>query len=662
MEMENNLENKPLQEPTSAAQAGDEPAASVQQDTLTGSPAVETVDNTVANQEDLTADIEKIALAEPIEIQLNESSEPPADELEFAELPDVDYSAMSNEALVVAIRELIQNYPAERIRETIENIRIQFYKQQKAEFTEKKKAFLESGGLEQDFRIPEDPCENDFKLLYKRYRELRQIANEHTEKIKEANLREKYQVIEEIKVLVNKKESINRTFHEFRELQQRWREIGLVPQKNMKELWDTYHYQVEKFYDFIKINQELRDLDLKKNLELKMDLCEKTEELLLETDMRKAVRDLQKFHDQWREIGPVPHEKKDEIWERFREITATINKKFQEQAEKLKLEQDNNLQAKIMLCEKAEEIINSPVTRIKDWENRTTEITGLQKMWNSCGPVPRKNNLEVYQRFKAACDIFFSNKREYFKQIKGEENNNLQLKTDLCIQAETLKESTDWKKTSEDLIRLQEQWKKIGPVPRKKSDELWNRFRAACNHFFNNKTAFYSQMDNQQEINLKKKEELVKTVEEWQASGNIEEDLKQLKQFQKDWTEIGHVPLKSKNSLQEQFRKAINQLFDQLNMDENKRELLKFRIRLENLAQLHRPEEKLRDEREKLYEKIRQLEGEITLWDNNIGFFAKSKNSEGLLKEVHAKIDNGKKLLAQLKEKIKMIDRYDKKQ
>jgi hypothetical protein len=575
-------------------------------------------------------------------------------------LPErIKYAELSKEELVSSLKELINNGSVSEIRKDIEIIKSCFYKQLRAENEEIKKKFIEEGGQLQDFKIEENPLELELRDLMLKYRDHRVEFNKHTDEEKVGNLKEKYDIIEAIKELVNSKESLNRTFQEFRELQSKWREIGPVPQQNLKDLWESYHYHVEAFYDYIKINKELRDLDLKKNLELKIKLCEKAEELLLEPSVVEAFRELQTLHDQWREIGPVQVEKRSEIWERFKEATSTINRKHQEYFVNLKQDQKKNYEEKLMLCEKAEEIAAFEIDNHKEWEARSRELVELQKIWKTIGFAPKKFNNLVYERFRKACDKFFEKKRGYFSQNREEQQNNLQFKTELCIQAEALQNSTDWKKTTDELIALQKKWKEVGPVSAKNSDKIWRRFRAACDKFFENKSKFFSHIDTTYEENLEKKNSLIAEIEKFELTTDVEQNLNVLKDFQRRWTEIGYVPLKQKNEIQEKYRKAINSKFDQLKLDENKKSSLKFRSRLENIIEKPNSQHRMQIERDKFFNKLKQLENDITLWENNIGFFTNSMNAESMIADVNNKIENAKKRIEELKAKIRILDELE---
>jgi hypothetical protein len=343
-------------------------------------------------------------------------------------LPDgpekIQYAALSKEDLVAILKDFIHQKSIHEIINDVENIKINFYKKHKADIEKKRKNFIEAGGEVEDFLPEEDPLEKELKELLKIFRDQKAEYTKVQEEQKQKNLEEKYQIIEEIKELSNKQESINKTFQEFRELQRKWRSIGPVPQMNVKNLWDNYHHHVEAFYDYIKINQELRDLDLKKNLEAKLVLCEKAEELLLETNIMNAFKVLQELHDQWREIGPVPPDMRTEIWDRFKEATAKINKRHQDHFVNLKTEQKKNLEAKILLCEKAEEFGNQEISSNKDWSRLSNEMMELQKVWKTIGFAPKKDNNRIYLRFRTACDTFFNRKREFYSAIK-EENRSL---------------------------------------------------------------------------------------------------------------------------------------------------------------------------------------------------------------------------------------------
>jgi len=612
------------------------------------------------DDEELDEGLSPIVIDEEIvPLDDDDSDELSDDDHDGAPVQIGDYNAMSKAELVEALKVLLTEKPIQIIRADVEIIKINFYKKHKAEIEKKRKEFVDNGGDIEQFTLPEDLQEPQIKELLKEYRELRSKYNKDFEVKKVHNLEEKQKIIETIKELANKADSVNQTFQEFRELQQRWREIGPVPQSNLNDLWETYHYHVQNFYDYVKINKDLRDLDLKRNLEEKILLCEKAEELLLEPSVITAFKKLQKYHNQWREIGPVPKEHRTELWERLKEATAKINKKHQDYFEGLRDEQKRNLDAKVALCEKAEELSTLAITSNKEWNKRSKEMIDIQRVWKTIGFAPKKDNNKIYERFRLACDAFFNSKRDFYTDAREEQQNNLQLKTELCLQAESLKDSNEWKKVTEDLISLQKRWKEIGPIPRKYSDELWKRFRAACDFFFNQKSQHFAQVDNKYEDNLKAKEQLIEEITAYQLVEDVEENLKVLKDFQRRWAEIGYVPIQNKESIQKSYRDAINKHFESLKIDESKRNLLKFKTRIDNVHGNPRQENKVRQERDKLFNRLRQIEGDIVLWENNIGFFTKSKNAEQMIKDVENKIQKGKEEIKMLEEKIKMIDKLD---
>jgi len=580
-------------------------------------------------------------------------------DVEDIELPPVDYSGYSKTELVDTLELIIDNRPPNEIKNDVERIKNLFYKKIKQEAEERKKKFLEEGGKIEDYRVFVDPLEHKVKEMLEKYKSKKTDFGKIQEAEKLENLRKKYEIIEKIKDLVNREESINKTFQEFRALQNEWHSVGIVPQNSLKDLWENYHHAVEIFYDYIKINKELRDLDLKKNLEAKVRLCEKAEELLLEPNPVSAFRMLQDLHNSWREVGPVPHESKNEIWERFKEATAKINRRHHEYFEKQKEEQRKNLEAKMTLCEKVEEINREELKTFKDFEEKAKIIVGLQKMWRTIGFAPRKQNNKIYQRFREACDAFFEKKRNFYSDSKEIQMNNLQRKTDLCIQAEALQESSDWKATSDALIKLQKEWKEIGPVPRKYSEKIWKRFRKACDHFFKRKAEYFSSLDSSYEENLRAKEAIIAELEAFEPDNDVQESFNRLKEIQKRWTDIGFVPFSKKEEINTRYRNVLNKQFDKLKIGEEDKSILKYKTKLETIKSNPKALRKLSNEREKFISKIKQLGNDIVLWENNIGFFAKSPNAETMIKEVEEKIKNAKKTIKTLEEKVKLIDQIN---
>jgi hypothetical protein len=571
-------------------------------------------------------------------------------------LPPVDYSGYSKGELVETLSLIVENRPPAEIRSDIDRIKIFFYKKLRQETEDRKNKFLEGGGKPEEYRAWIDPTEARVKHLLDKYKEKKSDFNKVQETEKYENLKKKYDIIDKIKELVNREESINKTFHEFRSLQNEWHAIGIVPQNALKDLWENYHHHVEIFYDYIKINKELRDLDLKKNLESKVLLCEKAEELLLEPNPVNAFRFLQDYHNQWREIGPVPPESKNEIWERFKEATSQINKRHHEYFEKQKDDQRKNLDAKIALCQEVETINLLEIKNFREFDEKADKVVALQKMWRTLGFAPKKQNNKVYQRFRDACDAFFEKKRGFYADNKEMQQNNLQRKIDLCIQAEALQDSTDWKAAADALIKLQKEWKEIGPVPRKQSEKSWKRFRKACDHFFERKTGHFADLDTSYEDNLKTKIAVIEELESFEPGTDVQAAFERLKDLQRKWTEIGFVPFNKKDEITNRYRNALNREFDKLKIGDDDKSILKYKNKLDNLKINPKASRKIHNEREKFFTKIKQLESDIVLWENNIGFFAKSKNADTMIREVEEKIDNAKKMIKMLEEKVKMID------
>jgi hypothetical protein len=611
----------------------------------------------VKAQEEVKTKLRKRSVkARPATPEEGEEAAAESHDLDDIILPPVDYTGYSKNDLVETLGLIIENRPPAEIRNDVDRIKVFFYKKLKQEGEERKNKFLEGGGKTEEYRAWVDPAEAKVKHLLEKYREKKTDYNKVQEAEKYENLKKKYDIIDKIKELVNREESINKTFHEFRSLQNEWHTTGVVPQSSLKDLWENYHHNVEIFYDYIKINKELRDLDLRKNLELKVQLCEKAEELLLEPNPVNAFRFLQDFHNQWREIGPVPQESKNEIWERFKEATSQINKRHHEYFENQKDEQRKNLEAKIALCEEVEAVNLLEIKNFKDFDEKADKVVALQRMWRTIGFAPKKQNNKVYQRFRDACDSFFEKKRGFYADNKEIQQNNLQLKIELCIQAEALQDSTEWKTTSDALIKLQKEWKGIGPVPRKQSEKCWKRFRKACDQFFNRKSEFFADLDTSYEDNLKAKLAVIEELESFEPGADVQAAFDRLKDLQRKWTEIGFVPFNKKDEVTNRYRDALNKEFDKLKINDEDKSILKYRTKLDNLKANPKASRKVRNEREKFFTKIKQLESDIVLWENNIGFFAKSTNADTMIREVEDKIDNAKKLIKTLEEKVKMID------
>jgi len=594
------------------------------------------------NKEEVAKEVVETKTEEKVEAKVKE--EEPEEETP-------DYNLFSREGLTEALDELVEKVEVNKIRDKVEAIKSSFYQKLKAEVQELKDKFDDDhkddeGDDKPIFEKAEDVLENTFKGIIKKYKEKKSEYSAKFEKMKAENLALKYKVIEELKELINKPESFNDTYNEFKDLQKRWREVGIVPQTDVRKLWDSYNYHIENFYNYIKINKELRDLDLKKNLKVKIQLCEKAEELLLEPMVVKAFKSLQDLHDSWRAAGPVPKEKKDELWERFRAATVQINKRHQDHFEELKGEQEQNLKAKELICEKAEEYAAETPSSHKEWKEIGERIIELQQFWKGIGYAPKKHNQEIYLRFRAACDQVFSKKREFYEQENSVRENNMQLKLDLCVQAESLMESQEWKKTTEIYKNLQQDWKKIGQVARKDSDAVWKRFRKACNTFFDAKSDFFKSRHTTEDANLKLKQELIEEINKFEPEDMGKGDMDKLKALQNRWTEIGFVPFKVKDDIYSEYREAIDAQFSKLKAGGNQRDRMNFTERVKNMGG-GRSGNAFGSEIDKLKGKIEVVKTEISQLENNLGFFANSKNADSMIQGFKNKIE---KLQAQSKE------------
>lgn len=494
---------------------------------------------------------------------------------------------------------------------------------------------------------PFEAMETAFKGVYANYKKERAEYNRQQDAQREDNFAKKQAVIEDLKNLVEKQEDVNSTFPAFRELQNRWREIGPVPATKFRDLNDTYQFYVEKFYDMVKINRNLRDLDFKKNLEAKEAFCQAAEKLSENENVVEAFRELQKLHEQWKEFGPVAKEFRDSIWDRFKAATAVINKKYQAYFEGQKEQQQENLAEKTKLCEQVEAIAGKEVKSSNEWNTLSTEIEEIQKTWRTIGFATRKENQKIYDRFRAACDKFFTRKREYYSQFKDSMNENMEKKLSLIEQAEALKDSKEWKKTTEALIALQKQWKEIGAVPRKKSEQLWKRFRAACDEFFNERDK-NAKPENDFYGNLKAKKALVEEINEYALSGDAAADREAARAFADRWQGIGFVPFKEKDAIQASYTEAMKAKFPDFSPRGPRQG--------GGNAGRGGGSRKPLSEKDRLVQQYNKLQQDIDTYENNIGFFSTSKNSAPLIQKMQERIDAAKQELKDLEAKIRKAE------
>lgn len=566
-----------------------------------------------------------------------------------------ELNGKSKEELLSIFARMLAERPVQTLRGEVEALKIAFYKLRRAETEAARRAVPQGDGEGVGTDSGVDASELRFKDLFREYRRLRDEFIGAQDALKEENLRAKLAVVEELKELTASDETLDHTFEKFRELQRRWKEIGAVPQQHVKDLWENYNLQVEKFYDFVKINKELRDLDLKKNCECKEALCRAAEALEEETSVVEAFRKLQKLHDQWRETGPVSNEYKEVLWERFKEASSRINRRHQEYFEGIKREQQHNLELKSALCVKAEALLERvPATR-RDWNKASETLFEIQKEWKTVGFAPKKDNNAIYERFRNACDRFFEAKRAFYAGLKGEMEENLRRKTELCEAAEALRGSEEWKKATDELIALQAQWKQTGAVSRRYSDQIWKRFRAACDAFFERKAAHFAEVDGRYGENLGRKEALLEEM----AAADIEAGgFEAIKEFQRRWSEIGFVPIKRKEALQKRYKELVDKMFETLRGTQRDRSMGRFREKVSTLKASG--EKRLRTERDRLAGRVRQLEQEIALLENNVGFFSRSKNAEAMVAEVRNKIERAREELRATIEKVRIIDRENR--
>lgn len=587
-----------------------------------------------------------------LEIEDETVEEAAAEALSAPAVGEERFAGKSKEELLAIFAALLAERPVQSIRREVEALKIAFYRIRRAEVEAARRTFLGQGGDESAFTPAVDGAEVRLKELFRDYRTRRDEFIASLEAEKEANLRTKLAIIEELRELVGSDETLNHTFTRFRELQQRWKETGPVPQPQVKDLWETYNLHVENFYGFIKINKELRDLDLKKNYELKLSLCEQAEALVADEQAVESFRKLQKLHDEWREAGPVANEYKEALWERFKAASARINRRHQEHFEALKAEQTKNLALKTELCAAAEELTAQPLTTRREWNRASDRLLEIQKTWKSIGFAPKKDNNRIYERFRAACDRFFEAKRAFYAGVKEEMDRNLKAKTELCEAAEALMESEDWKAATDELIALQARWKETGAVSRRHSDRIWKRFRAACDRFFARKSEHFAAVDGEYEENLRRKLAL---LDEMEAADAVAGGFELIRDFQRRWSEIGFVPIRRKEAVQKRYKAAADALFEALRGSERDRSMSRFREKAASMRAAGGG--RLRSERERLCARVRQLEQDIAVLENNIGFFARSKNADALVADVRAKIERARADMAAAIEKVKLLDR-----
>ena len=565
-------------------------------------------------------------------------------------------SKLTKEDIIGKLTELLES-PIEEVRNEMDFLKHAFYKIHRVEVDELKKDFLDNGGEELDFVAPIDEAETKVKDLLAAFKEKKAALHAKEEEQKGANYALKLQLIDRLKELTESQDDFNKLYNEFKDIQQRWKEIKLVPQEHANELWRNYQIYSERFYDIIKINNQFRDYDFKKNMELKTALCETVEKLQDESDVISAFHQLQKLHQQWREIGPVAKEQREEIWTRFKAASTIINKHHQAHFETLKGKEQENLEAKIAICEQIETIDFSLLTTFKIWEEKNKEVIGLQEKWKTIGFAPKKHNVKVFERFRAACDTYFNAKSQFYKGIKEDMEKNLQKKIELCEKAEALKDNTNWKETVEKMIALQKEWKTIGSISRRHSDLVWKRFITACDYFFEQKNKNVTSQKSVELENLAAKKEMISKINTLDESLPYDEALALLKGYMAEWNAIGFVPFKEKDKIYKEYHETIDKQFDRLKIDQSDRKMQTFRSNLNDMASGERGKGKIYGERDRLMRNYERMKSELQTYENNIGFLSiSSKGGGGLVKEMERKIEKLKEEMELIIKKIDAID------
>lgn len=563
-----------------------------------------------------------------------------------------NYAAMDKKQLVEVLQNLAQQ-PVNEVKEDVVRVRVAFAAIRKEELAKEKEAFIAKGNEEAAFAPAADELEEQFKSLYAEIKENRAAYNAAQDALKAENLAKKREIISKINEIAEDADNVNRQYSTVQQLQQDFKAIGEVPSENDTEVWKAYQVAVERFYDLLKMNKELRDYDFKKNLEQKQALCAEAEALDEEADIVDAFKKLQQLHTSWREIGPVSKEIREELWTRFKNASAVINKKYQSFFEERKANEKKNAEGKEALCVKIEAISTDNLKTYAAWDEATKAIIGLQEEWKKLGFASRKVNTELFARFRKSCDEFFAKKAEFFKRMKDELAANLAKKIELCEKAEALKDSTEWKKTTDALIALQKEWKTVGPVVKKHSDAVWKRFIAACDTFFEEKKKQNVNVHSVEHENLKQKKDIIAQINSILENKDAEDAPNKVRELMKKWQEVGHVPYKEKDKVYAEYKAAIDKAFEQLDMKAKKARMANFANSINQMSDTG----KVYHERERLVRAYEMKSQELKTYENNLGFFnAQSKSGNSLVKEMERKIANIKEEIAMLEQKIKLID------
>ena len=587
------------------------------------------------------------------------TTETPAEEI-VSKKPVESVLKLTKEEILAKLKEVVAD--VENVaKPEIDGLKQSFYKLHNAEQDAARKLFIENGGAAENF-VPQTDCvEEEFKNIMSVIKEKRSALTAELEKQKEMNLQVKLSIIEELKELVESPDDANKSYTEFKKLQQQWNEVKLVPQAKVNELWKNYQLYVEKFYDLLKLNNEFREYDFKKNLEIKTHLCEAAEKLADEEDVVSAFHQLQKLHQEFRDTGPVAKELRDEIWARFKAASTTVNRRHQQHFEALKEVEQHNLDQKTVICEIIEAIDYKELTNFASWESKTQEVIALQNKWKTIGFAPQKMNVKIFERFRKACDEFFRKKGEFFKSLKEGMNENLEKKRALCEKAEALKDSTDWKATADELTKLQKEWKTIGPVAKKYSDAVWKRFISACDYFFEQKNKATSSQRSVEQENLEQKKAIIEKLNAIDDQMNTEEATQLVRDLMKEWNGVGHVPFKEKDRIYKQYHSQVDKLFERFNISASNKKLSNFKSTISSIQE--GSPQALYREREKLVRAFDNMKNELQTYENNLGFLTtSSKKGNSLLTEINRKVEKLKADIELVKEKIKVVDENIKNQ
>ena len=672
-EIQNNEVNPAASQEAQTVNENATPASAVEPEIA--EPAVEPQPETSAEQPQEMPETQPEVAEQPAQEPVAEEpkQEEPAQPEETLEQVEAEYASFNLDQIVAELERLVAEPNFNLIKQRVGVLRakaLEFLRERRrarqAEF-EAAKAAAEAAAAENteegqpapevpEFHNEPDELETRFNAAFQTYKDNKAAFIENLEQQKLKNLDLKNAIIENLKSLLDTETNLKVLNDKVKEFQEQWKAIGPVPQSESTNLWQNYHFYIEKFFDFVRMNREMRMLDYKKNLESKLQLCEKAESLLLNDSINQSFNELQELHRQWKEIGPVPDDKKEEIWERFKTASDQINQRRREHYDKMFAEEQNNYNAKVVLCEQAEEMVAKPIEQVSEYNEVSDKLTELFNLWKTLGPAPAKLNDEIWMRFKSTLDKFFQQKKEHFQQIKDVQMQNYNQKLNLAIQAEGIADRTDWKQATDEILALQTEWKSIGAPPRKYSDQVWKRFRAACDKFFEAKAKFFSNVQGEESENLQKKEELIQKILGYEFGEDRNANLDAMKAYQKEWLEIGFVPRSEKDRIYTEYRNAINKRFAELKVSADDVRQNRYQSRINDIMRNPNADKLIDKEKNFLTTKLARLKDDIVLWENNLGFFSNSKNAEILTAEFRKKIEFAKKEVAELEYKIKMMN------